>query len=36
VSVPQPGIFALGSRSHHHPEFEVDGDPRHVAAAVNL
>ena len=35
VSVPQPGIFALGSRSHHHLEFDVDGDPHDVVAAVN-
>jgi putative iron-dependent peroxidase len=34
MTVPQPGIFALGTRSHHHLEFEVTGDPPHVVAAI--
>jgi len=35
MPVPQPGIFAVGTRSHHHLQFEVTGDARAVAAAVN-
>lgn len=35
VHVPQPGIFALGTRCHHHLEFEVFGDPAEVAPAVH-
>jgi porphyrinogen peroxidase len=35
VRLPQPGIFALGTRSHHHLEFEVTGDPTDVIPAVN-
>jgi porphyrinogen peroxidase len=34
-SLPQPGIFALGTRSHHHLEFEVFGDPTDVLPAVH-
>jgi putative iron-dependent peroxidase len=33
--MPQPGIFALGTRSHHHLELQVFGDPREVAPAVH-
>jgi porphyrinogen peroxidase len=39
VAHPQAGIFALGTRSHHHLEFAVDGaadaDPNDLIAAVN-
>jgi len=35
VTSPQPGIFALGTRSHHHLEFEVAGDPLAAVSAVN-
>jgi putative iron-dependent peroxidase len=35
VPIPQPGIFALGTRSHHHLQFEVTGDPHEVAPAVH-
>lgn len=35
VHLPQPGIFALGTRSHHHLEFEVFGDPTEVIPAVH-
>jgi len=31
---PQPGIFALGSRSHLHLEYDVSGDPAALASAV--
>jgi putative iron-dependent peroxidase len=34
VASPQPGIFALGTRAHHHLELEVTGDPIEVVAAV--
>src|SRR3954467_5857061 len=34
MPMPQPGIFALGTRSHPHLEFDVDGDPRAVVDAV--
>jgi putative iron-dependent peroxidase len=34
MTTPQPGIFALGTRSHHHLEFEVTSEPREVVAAV--
>ena len=33
--MPQPGIFALGTRSHPHREFELTGDPRDVLPAVH-
>ena len=32
--VPQPGIFAVGTRSHHHLEFDVSGPPAAVLDAV--
>jgi len=32
MTVSQPGIFALGTRSHHHLEFAITGDPRNVVA----
>ena len=35
VRLPQPGIFALGTRSHHHLQFDVTGDPADVIPAVN-
>jgi putative iron-dependent peroxidase len=35
VPIPQPGTFALGTRAHHHLEFEVFGDPHEVAPAVH-
>jgi putative iron-dependent peroxidase len=35
VSVPQPGIFALGTRSHHHLQFDVGGDPHGLLAAIS-
>src|SRR5688500_2233011 len=35
MRVPQPGIFALGTRSHHHLEFDVSGSPERVLAAVS-
>jgi porphyrinogen peroxidase len=34
VPTPQPGIFAVGTRSHHHLEFDVTGDRADVLAAV--
>ena len=34
MTVPQPGIFALGTRSHHHLEFEIGGDVREVVSAI--
>jgi porphyrinogen peroxidase len=34
MRVPQPGIFALGTRSHHHLEFDVSGSPQRVVAAI--
>jgi putative iron-dependent peroxidase len=34
VATPQPGIFAVGTRSHHHLEFDVSGDARGVLDAV--
>lgn len=35
MRLPQPGIFALGTRSHHHLELDVVGDPRRLVPAVN-
>jgi putative iron-dependent peroxidase len=35
MPIPQPGIFALGTRSHHHLELEEFGDPKEVAPAVH-
>src|SRR5947209_15345950 len=32
--VPQPGIFAVGTRSHHHLELDVSGPPADVLDAV--
>jgi putative iron-dependent peroxidase len=34
MRVPQSGIFALGTRSHHHLEFDVSGPPERVLAAI--
>lgn len=34
MPTPQPGIFALGTRTHHHLELEVTGDPMAVVPAV--
>lgn len=34
MPLPQPGVFALGTRSHHHLEFEVTGDPDVVVDAI--
>jgi putative iron-dependent peroxidase len=34
VPTPQPGIFALGTRSHHHLEFDVHGDPSGIVETV--
>jgi porphyrinogen peroxidase len=34
VRVPQPGIFALGTRSHHHLQFDVGSDISAVIPAV--
>jgi porphyrinogen peroxidase len=31
---PQPGIFALGTRSHHHLEWDVTGEPSDVLSAI--
>jgi putative iron-dependent peroxidase len=35
VTVPQPGIFAIGTRSHHHLEFRLTGDPAAVIPAIH-
>jgi putative iron-dependent peroxidase len=35
VRLPQPGIFALGTRSHHHLELAVTGDPSGLVPAIN-
>lgn len=35
MAVPQPGIFAVGTRSHHHLELDVVGDPAGIVPAVN-
>ena len=35
MAVPQPGIFALGTRSHCHLELEAVGEPAAVVQAVN-
>lgn len=34
MTTPQPGIFALGTRSHLHLEFDVGGDPDSLRAAL--
>lgn len=34
LPTPQPGIFALGTRAHHHLELQVDGDCRELAGRV--
>jgi putative iron-dependent peroxidase len=34
VNHPQPGIFALGTRSHHHLQFHLTGDANKLLAAV--
>src|SRR3954471_11726513 len=34
MPTPQPGIFALGTRSHHHLEFEVHGDPSSLVSTI--
>ena len=34
MATPQPGIFALGNRTHHHLEFDCQGEPAEVLAAV--
>jgi putative iron-dependent peroxidase len=34
MSSSQPGIFALGTRAHHHLELDVTGDPEAVVGAV--
>lgn len=31
---PQPGIFAVGNRTHHHLEFDCQGEPTAVLAAI--
>lgn len=35
MTFPQPGIFALGTRSHHHLQFDLTGDPADAVPAVN-
>jgi len=35
MAVPQPGIFALGTRAHHHLEFDVVGDPTSIVTTIN-
>lgn len=35
VTVPQPGIFAIGTRSHHHLQFEVTSNPTEVIPAIH-
>ena len=35
VTVPQPGIFAIGTRSHHHLQFTMTGDPDLVVPAIH-
>jgi putative iron-dependent peroxidase len=34
VPTPQPGIFAVGTRTHHHLEFDCQGEPAAVLAAI--
>jgi putative iron-dependent peroxidase len=34
MATPQPGIFALGSRSHHHLELDLVGDPATMVGAL--
>lgn len=34
MPTPQPGIFAVGTRTHHHLEFDCQGEPAAVMAAV--
>jgi putative iron-dependent peroxidase len=34
MATPQPGIFAVGNRTHHHLEFDCQGEPGDVLAAV--
>jgi putative iron-dependent peroxidase len=35
VATPQPGIFALGTRTHHHLELDLVGDPGRLLEAVH-
>jgi putative iron-dependent peroxidase len=35
MATPQPGIFALGTRSHHHLELDLVGDPATLVAALD-
>ncbi len=34
MATPQPGIFAVGNRTHHHLEFDCQGEPAEVLAAI--
>ena len=34
MATPQPGIFAVGTRTHHHLEFDCQGEPAAVMAAI--
>lgn len=34
MATPQPGIFAVGNRTHHHLEFDCQGSPADVRAAI--
>ena len=34
MATPQPGIFAVGTRTHHHLEFDCQGEPAEVMAAI--
>ncbi|MDP1794501.1 MAG: Dyp-type peroxidase [Acidimicrobiales bacterium] len=34
MGLPQPGIFAVGNRTHHHLEFDCQGEPAEVLAAI--
>lgn len=34
MATPQPGIFAVGNRTHHHLEFDCQGSPADVFAAI--
>lgn len=34
MATPQPGIFAVGNRTHHHLEFDCQGSPAEVRAAI--
>lgn len=35
VTLPQPGIFAIGTRSHHHLQFTLTGDASEVIPAIH-